>query len=63
VIGLNEPGVDVKIKMQKGGKILHEEKIDQPEGFRKNYVLKGVNPSEVMVELKDAEGRTRTLYF
>lgn len=63
VIGLKEPGVEVKIKMQKGGKILHEEKIDQPEGFRKNYVLKGVDPSEVMVELKDAEGRTRTLYF
>ncbi len=63
VIGLKEPGVEVKIKMQKGGKILHEEKIDQPEGFRKNYVLKGVDPSEVLVELKDAEGRTRTLYF
>ena len=63
VIGLNEPGVDVKIKMQRGGKILHEEKIDQAEGFSKNYVFKGVDPSEIYVELKDAAGRTRTLYF
>jgi outer membrane lipoprotein-sorting protein len=63
VIGLNEPGVDVKIRMERGDKILYEEKIDQAEGFKKNYVLNGINPSEVYFELKDALGRTRIIHF
>lgn len=63
VIGLNEPGVEVKIKMQSGGSVIFEEKIEQEEGFRKNYVLEKLNPSEVYIELKDAAGRTRTLFF
>jgi outer membrane lipoprotein-sorting protein len=63
VIGLNEPGVDVKIRMERGDKILYEEKIDQAEGFKKNYVLNGINPSEVYFELKDALERTRIIHF
>ena len=63
VIGLTEPGVAVKIKMEKGGKVIYQEKIDQSEGFRKNYVLNGVDPSEVYFELVDANGRTRTIHF
>jgi len=63
VIGLTEPGVDVKIKMERGGKILFEERIEQAEGFRKNYILNGVDPSEVYFELKDSKGRTRSIYF
>jgi outer membrane lipoprotein-sorting protein len=63
VIGLNEPGVDVKIRMERGDKILYEEKIDQAEGFKKNYVLNGIDPSEVYFELKDALGRTRIIHF
>jgi hypothetical protein len=63
VIGLSEPGVDVAIRMEKGGKIIHQEKIDQAEGFRKDFILKGVSPSEVYFELKDAQGRTRVIHF
>jgi hypothetical protein len=63
VIGLNEPGVDVKIRMERGDKILYQEQIDQAEGFRKDFILNGINPSEVYFELKDAQGRTRIIHF
>jgi len=63
VIGLNEPGVDVKIRMERGDKIIYQEKIDQVEGFRKDFILNGIDPSEVYFELKDAQGRTRIIYF
>lgn len=63
VIGLEEPGVDVKIRMERGNKILYQENIDQPEGFRKDFILKGVEPSEVYFELKDTQGRTRIIHF
>jgi hypothetical protein len=63
VIGLNEPGVDVKIRMERGGKIIYQEKIDQAEGFRKDFILNGIDPSEVYFELKDAQGRTRIIHF
>ncbi len=63
IIGLSEPGVDVKIRMERGDKILYQEQIDQAEGFKKNYVLNGINPSEVYFELKDALGRTRIIHF
>ncbi|MFT4856359.1 MAG: hypothetical protein ACI8YP_002710 [Algoriphagus sp.] len=63
VIGLNEPGVDVKIRMERGDKIIYQEKIDQSEGFRKDFILNGIDPSEVYFELKDALGRTRIIHF
>ncbi len=63
VIGLEEPGVDVKIKMEHGGKTLFEERVDEAEGFRKNYVLKNIDPTDVYLELKDAQGRTRIIHF
>lgn len=63
VIGLIEPGVDVKVKTERGGRILHEDFIDQPEGFKKDFSFKGINPEEVYLELTDAIGRTRIIHF
>lgn len=63
VIGLEEPGVNVKIKSQKGRHTILEENIDQPEGFKKNYKFKGLNPEDIYFEITDAKGRSRILYF
>lgn len=63
VIGLEESGVNVQIKSQKGNRIIHEEYIDQPEGFKKNFKFKGLSPEEIYFEIKDAKGRNKTLYF
>ncbi len=63
VIGLMEPGVEVKVKTEKGGRIIHEEYIDQPEGFKKEFSFKGINPEDVYLEITDAIGRTRIIHF
>ncbi len=63
VIGLNKPGVDVKIKTEKGNKTLYQEMINQPEGFKKDFKLEGVTPSEVYFEVSDSQGRTRIIHF
>ncbi|PZX49576.1 hypothetical protein [Algoriphagus chordae] len=63
VIGLEEAGVDVKIKTVAGDRLVHEELVDQPEGFRKNYKLNGVDAEDVYFEVTDAKGRTRTIYI
>lgn len=63
VIGLEEPGVNVKIKSQKGSRTILEEDIYQPEGFKKNYKFKGLNPEDIYFEITDAKGRSRILYF
>ncbi|MDI1323304.1 MAG: hypothetical protein PSV36_11185 [Algoriphagus sp.] len=63
VIGLEEPGVNVKIKSQKGNRTILEENIDQAEGFKKNYKFEGLSPEEIYFEITDAKGRSRTLYF
>lgn len=63
VIGLEEAGVEVKIKRVIDDRLIHEEKVDEPEGFRKNYRLNGVNPEDVYFQLTDAKGRTRKVYI
>lgn len=63
VIGLEEPGVNVKIKSQKGNRTILEENIDQAEGFKKNYKFEGMSPEDIYFEITDAKGRSRTLYF
>jgi hypothetical protein len=63
VIGLEEPGVNVKIKSQKGNRTLLEENIDQADGFKKNYKFEGMSPEDIYFEITDAKGRSRTLYF
>ncbi len=63
VIGLDEPGVDVEIRYAETNKLIHEEQIKQPEGFRKNYRLNGVSPEDVYLNVTDAKGRSKTIHF
>lgn len=63
VIGLAEPGVNVKIKAQKGNRTILDENIYKEEGFKKNYKFEGMSPEEIYFEITDAKGRSRTLYF
>ena len=63
VVGLLEPGVQVKIFASSTGKLIHEEQIDQPEGFTKNFSFDGMESDQVYMEVADVKGRTKTLFF
>lgn len=63
VIGLEEPGVEVTLRYSETDRVLVTDEINQPEGFRKNYKLKGVTPEDVYFEIKDAKGRMKTIHF
>ncbi len=63
VIGLSEPGVEVKIFAIETGKLIHEEQIDQPEGFTKTFSFAKMQSDGVYMEVTDVKGRTKTLYF
>ncbi|MDR7128153.1 hypothetical protein J2X69_000481 [Algoriphagus sp. 4150] len=63
VVGLEEAGVDVKIKKVIDNKVVYKEIVDQPEGFRKDYRLNGVQAEDVYLEVTDIKGRTKTIYF
>lgn len=63
VIGLTEPGVKVEIRNESSNKLIFSESIDQEEGFRKNYSLRGVAPKDIYVKVTDSKGRVKNLYF
>lgn len=63
VVGLQEPGVQVEIRSESTNKPIYKEEISQPEGFEKNYKLKGVSPEDVYLYVKDSKGRSKTIYF
>jgi hypothetical protein len=63
VIGLEEPGVQVDIRSQKDNKSIHQEEVSQPEGFKKNFKLKGISPEDVYIYLTDSKGRSKSIYF
>lgn len=63
VIGLMEPGVEVKIKSENGNSVIHSEFISTPEGFKKDYTFENVNPQDVYFELTDALGRTKIIHI
>lgn len=62
VFGLEEPGIDVKIKNQ-FGRTLFEERINENEGFQKVYHLNDINPKSIVMEVTDIKGRQKNLYF
>ncbi|EAZ82609.1 hypothetical protein [Algoriphagus machipongonensis] len=63
VIGLTVPGVNVKIFSAENGKLIYEEYISEPEAFKKDFALKGVQSDDIYMEVNDAQGRKRTLFF
>ncbi|MEN2284118.1 hypothetical protein AAGF08_18385, partial [Algoriphagus sp. SE2] len=63
VIGLSEPGVEVKIYSSTSGKVIFEENIDQAKGFKKDYSFKGMDSEDIYMQVSDKLGRTRTIFF
>ena len=63
VLGLIEAGVEVKIKSENGNSLIYSEYITTPEGFKKDYTFKNVDPQEVYFELTDALGRTKIIHI
>lgn len=63
VIGLTQPGVKVEIHSSDSGELIYEEFIDQPEAFKKDFSLKGINAQDIYMQLTDSFGRTKTLFF
>ncbi|MEP0713777.1 copper resistance protein CopC [Algoriphagus sp.] len=63
VVGLDQAGTEVKIKRIADDRVVHEETVEQAEGFRKNYRLNGLDAEEVYMEVTDTQGRSRTIYF
>lgn len=63
VIGLDQPGVEVEIRYEENNKLIHQEEIGEPEGFRKNYKLRGVSPEDVYFYVTDSKGRSKTIHF
>ncbi len=63
VVGLLEPGVDVKVYSSESGKLIYEEKINQAEGFIKNFSFNGLKATDIYMEVKDVKGRRKTLFF
>lgn len=63
VIGLTKPGVKVEIHSANSGELIYEEYINQPEAFKQDFSLKNLKADEVYMELTDALGRSRTIFF
>ncbi len=62
VVGLEQPGVDVRI-WHNNGKVIFTENINQEEGFSKVYHVDNMTVKDVSVQVTDAKGRTKYLYF
>ncbi|MGY6521235.1 MAG: hypothetical protein ACXIUD_05870 [Mongoliitalea sp.] len=60
VIGLEEPGVSIRIT-DAFGRNVHSEFVDHPEGFSRIYHLRNVDPSGLAISLRDAAGRSKTI--
>jgi len=63
VIGLEEAGVDVKIYTEQDDRLVHQEFVDQPDGFRKDYKLTGLKVDNVYLDITDVKGRSRIIRF
>ena len=63
VIGLTEPGVEVKIKSESRNSIIHSEYITTPEGFKKDFSFNNMDLQDIYFELTDALGRTKTIHI
>lgn len=63
VIGLTEPGVQVQIRYENDDRMLHNERIDTPEGFRKSFTFEGIDAEDIYFEIVDALGRRKTIHI
>ncbi len=63
VVGLQKPGIDVKIYSVESGEILFNDHIVQAEGFKKDYTFSKVKASDIYMKVIDTQGRSKTLFF
>lgn len=61
VVGLEKPGVKVDLYNHMN-QLLAAEYIDQPEGFAKDYRIRGLDAEKVYFRLKDSQGRVKYVY-
>ena len=61
VIGLDQPGVNVEI-LDRQGKKIYGESINEPEAFTKVYHLANLKNDEVSVRVVDSKGRSKSLF-
>lgn len=63
VVGLQKPGIDVKIYSVESGEILFNDHIVQAEGFKKDYTFSKLKASDIYMKVIDTQGRSKTLFF
>jgi hypothetical protein len=63
VVGLMEPGIDVKIYSVESGEVLYKDHIVQAEGFKKDYSFSKMKASDIYMKVIDKQGRSKTLFF
>ena len=63
VLGLTEPGVDVKVYSKDSDEIIYSDHIHEDKGFKKNYSFTKMNSADVYFKVTDTKGRSKTLHF
>src|SRR5690554_1988760 len=61
VVGLETPGVKVDLYDHRNN-LLSSEYITEPEGFSKDYKIRGIDADKVRFHLKDSQGRSKHVY-
>lgn len=62
VVGLEKPGTRVTF-FDASNKLLMQETIDEPKGFRKNYVFDKFPVEELTLKVTDSQGREKYIRF
>ncbi|WP_375586161.1 DUF3244 domain-containing protein [Cyclobacterium xiamenense] len=62
VVGLEKPGTTVKF-YDASNRLVLSETIDQPNGFRKNYVFEQLPVDDLSLKVIDAQGREKYIRF
>lgn len=62
VVGLEKPGTTVKF-FDQSNRLLLNETIDEPRGFRKEYLFEHLPVSQLTLKVTDADGREKYIRF
>lgn len=62
VVGLEKPGTTIKF-FDRSNHLLLQETIDEPNGFRKDYIFEHLAVDELTLKVIDAKGREKYIRF
>lgn len=62
VVGLEKPGTTVKF-FDQSNRLLLDETINEPKGFRKDYVFEHLPVNQLTLKVTDADGREKYIRF